>query len=328
MIPTSTSRSVRARLIVAAALTIIALLVYAATVSSDRAGFASSEVQFADASQGGALIVPASCPSNPHYAGECSGGGGGGGSNNPPAAPSSNACIIALSPSTIVSGQSAFMGWSSTYAIFGIPFVVSGTITPTPGAVADAGVTTVNPTQTTTYSGTFTPSGSVQGIPQSWLTPVNCSAALTVLTSAPGAGACAQVNFCNGSALYQQQTNCTDVLVQQCPYGCSNGACQGAAAPTAFIRAVPSLVRAGEQSTISWSSSNAASCNVTSVPAVGGTPWSGLSGSQDTPIGYQTTFTLSCLGLNGSTINRSAVVDILPVFCEVGAPDCDIQPGQ
>lgn len=34
--------------------------------------FASAEVQFTDSSASGLAIVPASCPSNPHFAGDCS----------------------------------------------------------------------------------------------------------------------------------------------------------------------------------------------------------------------------------------------------------------
>ena len=40
--------------------------------ANQKTAFVSPEVQFADASQSGLSIVPASCPSNPHYSGECS----------------------------------------------------------------------------------------------------------------------------------------------------------------------------------------------------------------------------------------------------------------
>lgn len=42
---------------------------------SQKQAFVSSEVLFTDSSASGLAIVPASCPSVPHYVGECSGGG-------------------------------------------------------------------------------------------------------------------------------------------------------------------------------------------------------------------------------------------------------------
>lgn len=42
------------------------------SASNNNTPFQSSEVQFTDASRGGLAIVPASCPSSPHYGGDCS----------------------------------------------------------------------------------------------------------------------------------------------------------------------------------------------------------------------------------------------------------------
>jgi hypothetical protein len=58
-------------------LMVVALLLFALAVSLEgqSTGFVSSEVHYSDASQrSGLSIVPASCPSDPHYSGECSGG--------------------------------------------------------------------------------------------------------------------------------------------------------------------------------------------------------------------------------------------------------------
>lgn len=59
---------------------------------SQQKPFASVEVQFTDASSGGLAIVPASCPSSPHYSGDCSAlvedGGSGDGDCSP-----SNVCL-------------------------------------------------------------------------------------------------------------------------------------------------------------------------------------------------------------------------------------------
>ena len=59
-----------------------------------RAPFSSSEVRFTDASASGLQIVPASCPSDPHYSGECS---------EPPRAP---IATITTDASNIQTGQS------------------------------------------------------------------------------------------------------------------------------------------------------------------------------------------------------------------------------
>jgi hypothetical protein len=311
--------SLKHRLHLVAFLTISALVLYAVFApGTTEKRFVSSEVRFADRSLGGAMIVPASCPSHPHYAGECGAGGGGGSTideNTPPPEPDGNACVIAFSPATIVSGQSAFLGWSSHFDIFGIEFEMTGTIDPgVDGTLAGSGVTTVSPSQTTTYTGVFTPVGSVEGIPQSWLTPVVCSGTLNVLSSQPGTGNCSVVNFCDGNNLYQQKANCSNVLLQQCPYGCSAGACILPAPPDAFIRAAPALVRTGETTNITWGSSNSSSC---SVSGTNGDSWSGKNGSETTSeITTQTTYTLICTGLDSSEVTDTAIVNVIPIFEE------------
>ena len=57
------------KLFAAILLTLVAIVI--AGGRGDSAAFESPEVKFADASPGGLSIVPASCPSSPHYAGEC-----------------------------------------------------------------------------------------------------------------------------------------------------------------------------------------------------------------------------------------------------------------
>lgn len=205
------------------------------------------------------------------------------------------------------------MVWNADYRIFNIPFSLNGSITPTPGTVSSSGVTTVTPTVTTMYRGTFTPTGSLDGIPSNWLIPVTCNATLTVLDSPPPAQNCSSQLFCSGSAVYRQNTNCTNTLVQTCQYGCSNGACLGAPSPTGFLRVRPALVRSGDSTWVEWSASQVSSCTVTG----GSDSWTGASGmNQSSAIRSQTTYTLSCQGLDGSTISRSAVVNITPIFHE------------
>lgn len=108
-------------------------------------GFISSEVNFADASQSGLSIVPASCPSSPNYAGEC---------DVPPVDPGGQKCAMSASPYTVNLGQSATLYWksndlSNTYISGGTGQVV--------GAVPANGTAVVTPQAKTTYvmSGTY-----------------------------------------------------------------------------------------------------------------------------------------------------------------------------
>lgn len=61
-----------------ATVAVIGLVVYGSSI--ERAPLASAETQFVERSVQGLQIVPASCPSSPHYTGECSGVPGEGGS--------------------------------------------------------------------------------------------------------------------------------------------------------------------------------------------------------------------------------------------------------
>lgn len=92
-------------------LILAALLVAGLGTRHVRAPFASAEVQFTDASTHGMQIVPASCPSSPHYTGDCSngtpggtpGGGGGGGGGGVVSCPlgytvSGGACVFVTCP--------------------------------------------------------------------------------------------------------------------------------------------------------------------------------------------------------------------------------------
>ncbi len=89
-------------------------------------------------------------------------------------------------------------------------------------------------------------------------------------------------------------------------------------APTASLSASPASVSSGDQSTLSWSSSNATSCSA-------GGPWSNsgtLSGSGLTnPLYTDTTFTFQCSGPAGTSPVRSAAVSV------IGAGSCSIPWG-
>lgn len=103
-----------------------------------RVPVASSETKFIEISAAGLQIVPASCPSSPHYTGECSG------------VPPASSCSISATPSSITAGQSTIIGWNSS-AGSGRPNVTYS-IAPTIGAVGSIGAQAVTPAQTTQYT--------------------------------------------------------------------------------------------------------------------------------------------------------------------------------
>ncbi len=82
------------------------------------------------------------------------------------------------------------------------------------------------------------------------------------------------------------------------------------ALPTAQVTANPAVIPAGSQSTLTWSSTHAASC-----AASGG--WSGTlaaSGTQITaPLAATTVFSLTCSGAGGTSAPASTTVTLIPV---------------
>lgn len=102
-------------------------------------GFISSEVRFADTSQAGLSIVPASCPSTPDYAGEC---------DVPPVNPGTPMCAMSASPYTINRGQSSTLYWKSNGVYNNY---ISGGAGQVVGLVEVNGSVSVTPTVDTTY---------------------------------------------------------------------------------------------------------------------------------------------------------------------------------
>jgi hypothetical protein len=88
--------------------------------------------------------------------------------------------------------------------------------------------------------------------------------------------------------------------------------------PDLDLRVIPSLVRSGNTTKVNWSSTNVKSCTVSGQ---NGDTWSGLlsalGGETSKAITGETTYTLSCLALDGATITKSATVRILPTFQEL-----------
>lgn len=105
--------------------------------------------------------------------------------------------------------------------------------------------------------------------------------------------------------------------------GEEEGGGEGSLTPeaTLSIRAVPSLVRQGEQTTVRWEAGAVSSCVITgsngdALPGEGQTL--AVSGEAlSSPITQQTTYTLSCVESGSGTVETAtATVNILPIFQE------------
>lgn len=84
---------------------------------------------------------------------------------------------------------------------------------------------------------------------------------------------------------------------------------------TGHLQVNPSILHTGISTTVTWNVANVASCTVTGDAAKDS--WTGITGSRtSSPINQQTTYTLSCAGLDSSSVHETATVNILPVFQE------------
>src|SRR3989344_5751588 len=134
--------------------------------ASAREPFSSAEVKFSDASPSGLAIMPASCPSDPHWEGECNVTG----------------CTLSVSPSTINAGETStltlswFTGAPPNYPYDSQIAYIAGSITGI-GAVYPSGTLAIAAPQlsiTYEYSGAYyDSSGNV-------LDNFYCAAPLTV----------------------------------------------------------------------------------------------------------------------------------------------------
>ena len=150
---------------------------------------------------------------------------------------------------------------------------------------------------------------------------------------------CTSIRVCSADGM-RVVKSCDGSLIDDCAthgagYSCVAGACvkapitfrsfsatRGGQAFTAtgHLQVSPNLVRPGDRSNVYWNVLNAASCSVTSNIA---DAWSGLlsgaTGKETSPILFQTTYTLHCTafpGVTPSTIEESAIVNVLPTFQE------------
>ena len=130
-------------------------------------------------------------------------------------------------------------------------------------------------------------------------------------------GSCTPQYFCFGADLYYRSSQCADSFIQTCFYGCTAGSCNVAPAGTLNIQVSPALVRTGNPTTVSWTSSGMASCTVAEDNPGINDVWSGTSGTQQSGIITQrTTYTLTCRDEENEVYTDTATVNILFVFEE------------
>ena len=240
----------------------------------------------------------------------------------PPPAPT---VTISANPTSIASGATSTLTWSSTNATsctasggWSGTKALSGT--QTTGALAASTTYTLS---CTGVGGTIAQSATVTVVPAPTVTiganPTSiASGASSLLTwSSTNATSCtASGGWSGAKALSGTQT--TGALSSSTTYtlsctGVGGTLAQSATvtvvpAPTVTISANPTSVASGSSSMLTWSSTNATSCT-----ASGG--WSGAkatSGTQTTgALTTSTTYTLSCTG-SGGTLAQSATVTVLP----------------
>lgn len=124
---------------------------------------------------------------------------------------------------------------------------------------------------------------------------------------------CNPQNKCEGLEVHKIAADCTDTFVESCTFGCANSMCLPPP-PTADLTVVPTVVQANSKTQITWGSTNAQSCNLSST---NGDMGSGTKGSQSSnSIVNSVTYTLTCIGADFSTIKQTATVQLAPVFHE------------
>ncbi len=130
-----------------------------------------------------------------------------------------------------------------------------------------------------------------------------------------------------GDDRWLKNTQCVDSFSATCAWGCINGQCLPAPEGLLSIRALPSLVRSGEVTTVTWTAEDVQSCTIDENNPNINDAWSGAtigcadgvcSGSHESgSIAQQTRYTLRCTGLDDEMYTDTATVNILPVFKEL-----------
>ena len=290
-------------------------LSFAQSVSMARAPFASSELRYSENSPSGIRVVPASCPSDPHQTGDCRTG------CNP----------HTWCDGTTLKRQDA--ACTITTVQVNAPQCTGGGGGCNGTCVCPAGQTYQNGQCVEPCISRTLPSGALEctgDCPAGLIfvdnqcvgCPVGYKMQNGQCVVSDIGGTCSDRFFCSGDNLMHRTNTCSDLFVQTCTSGCLGGACLPPPSPTATIRAQPNLVRSGDVSTVIWFSNNTTSCHVNGNNGDGGADgWPGTSGTHGTAkITQQTIYTLTCRGIDSSTITVQAIINIIPNFEETCPP--------
>lgn len=312
----ATHSVIRNHFVVLATLLATIGVIYALEVGAhERAPLASSETRFVEYSQNGMQIVPASCPSDPHYSGECSsysqasyysqgtyytqasysgGGGSGTGGTLPPVTGLSSACNASATQITL--------SWNA----------LSG---------ADGYIVALNDPSNDGGSGCIGSGGwyCAQSADRPWTELITTTSHTFSIT--PNKYYLWWVSPHDSSG-YSQSSGGTfscSFMMSVVPFTADDGAGRTFEA-SGHIQARPALVKNGARSRVYWNVINADACTVTGS---NGDSWTGLfsgvSGKETGLITEQTTYTLSCQSLPNAfppTLTETAIVNVLPQFEE------------
>ena len=220
---------------------------------------------------------------------------------------SSGQCTASFNPTTVAVGGTSQFAWTAQHA--GIVYYPGGSF---PAPASGSGSVGGNPGET---SKTYRFVDGVNG--------AQCAAALTICPAGytvqngictPPAGQCTAQYFCQGNDLYQRTAQCTNQFVQHCTWGCGGNGCLGPPHPTGNITATPSLVRREDTTVVSWTTQYTTSCTVTENNPDITDSWTGASGTHtSSPLTQQTIYTLTCTGVDGSTLTDRVTVNIVPI---------------
>jgi hypothetical protein len=255
-----------------------------------------------------------------------------GGSGSAPATsnPSAPTASLTASPTTIASGGTSTLTWSSANAT---------SCTTTGGTFAGAKATSGNQltgalTANTTYSLTCSGAGgtstaatatvTIAPVPtvslSAALTSISSGASTTLTWSSANATSCTATGGTFAGAKGTSGSQSTGALTATTTYSLTctgaGGTSTVAAAtitiapvPTATLSATSTSISSGASTTLTWSSTNAVSCTATGGTFAGA---KAIGGSQSTGIlTANTTYTLKCTGTGGTSTQATATVTIL-----------------
>ena len=242
-----------------------------------------------------------------------------------PAAPTAS---VSASPSSVATGGSSTLTWSSTNAT---SCTASGGWS---GSLAASGSRSTGPlTAATVYSlvcagagGTSTPASAtvtILPIPTATLsaapTAVSAGGTSTLTWSSTNATSCAASGGWTGS-LAASGTQSTGAVNAATMYSliCTGAGGTSAPAtatvnlvPTATLSVYPSVIASGGSATLTWSSTNASAC----TPSGGGwtSPLAASGTHSSGPVNTTTTYSLTCSGPGGSSAPVSATLTVSSV---------------